>query len=178
MEDQANRSNQTNQVVETTLLVHNLSFLGVGSHYDSKKRKPESTDCLSSRKRMKLWHQPSVHPIVFKERLKGRKRTKKFAKRSKLDFKKDVLVFSIPSRHDYSLQQKSLIWRDGYEIDWIQDRNHEEREFEGYDWRNVVEEEDMYLHDETGEMIHPRWVECEDSSYEVINSCRRIVKLF
>ncbi|CAJ1960086.1 unnamed protein product [Cylindrotheca closterium] len=170
MNTQTNRvTNQTNNKDADTISFCNLALLGVPpSKHIAKKETSENANGFNRPKRMKLWHQPSARPTVRKVRLKGRKRTKTFAKRAKLRFSGDVKVFEIPSRHDYSPQDRSLIWGGKKEISRNARRNHSEFDAEGEDWRTVVEDDDMFVDAKTGELIHPCWVG-DDYSSDVEN---------
>ena len=81
-------------------------------------------------------------------------------------FDNNVLVVPIPSRHAYSNRIKKAFWRDGSELRDIADRNRYEFASEGYDWNQVLEDEDMYVDAATGELVHPCWVEYEDDDYK------------
>ncbi|CAJ1961939.1 unnamed protein product [Cylindrotheca closterium] len=177
MNTQTNRStNQINKVFDTISdSFCNLALLSMASNYIEKKETSENTYCINRSKRMKLWHQPSAHGC-----LKGRKRTKTCSKRAKLSFSEEVKVYEIPSRHEYSSQDKSRIWRGRKEIKMNAKRNHVEFYTEGEDWRKVVEEDDMYVDEETGQLIHPCWVDDDEedsfddeysSDYEETASC-------
>src|SRR6056300_1430958 len=110
MDNQAKRSsNQTNNIIGANF-VDEFSFLTVASQYGSKNQDSETIKSTSTPERVQLWNQPSVRPIVRKVRLNGRKRTKKFAERSKLSFNKEVMVFEIPSVRDYSPPHRGQIW--------------------------------------------------------------------
>lgn len=168
MDSHANRS--SNHVIETSNLVDKLSFRIVETQCGSKKDESEATKPTSTQKKVQLWNQPSIHPIVRKARLTGRKRTKSFARRSKLSFSKDVIVFEIPSVRDYSPPHRGLVWQTPGELLANMRRNKAEFDAEGRDWRQAVEDEDMYVVEETGEMIHPCWVEEDYSSYDEYSS--------
>lgn len=142
----------------------NLGILRVASNYIAKKITSENTTSINRQKTVKLWHQPSKGPTVRVVGLKGRKRNKKCAKRAKLGFCSNVKVIEIPSRHEYSRKVKSQIWRGQKEIRMNAMRNYFEFDSEGREWRTVVEEKDMYVHTNTGQLIHPCWVERENSS--------------
>mmetsp|Transcript_8254 Transcript_8254/g.16317 ORF Transcript_8254/g.16317 Transcript_8254/m.16317 type:complete len:133 (+) Transcript_8254:321-719(+) len=80
----------------------------------------------------------------------------------KVRFDKKVLVIPIPSRHAYSNRIKKTFWRDGSELQDTADRNQYEYTSEGSDWSTVLEDEDMYIDVDTGEKVHPCWVEHEE----------------
>ena len=70
-------------------------------------------------------------------------------------FNESVSVVEIPSRYQYSDRIKKVIWSSRYEISENADRNLFEFANEGYDWRNVVMDDDMYIDSSTGMLIHP-----------------------
>jgi hypothetical protein len=72
-----------------------------------------------------------------------------------VQFEDQVSVVQIPSRYQYSDRIKKTIWRDQYEIMEMAARNGREFEAEGYDWRNVVMDEDMYVDSHNGQLVHP-----------------------
>jgi hypothetical protein len=72
-----------------------------------------------------------------------------------VQFEDQVTVVQIPSRYQYSDRIKKLIWRDQYEIMEMAARNGREFQAEGYDWRNVVLDEDMYVDSHNGQLVHP-----------------------
>jgi len=92
-----------------------------------------------------------------------RRSTVKERRRRNVRFDNNVLVVPIPSRHMYSNRIKNTLWRNGTELRKIADKNRHEFSTEGWDWNNVLEDEDMYVDIATGEKVHPCWVECEDT---------------
>jgi hypothetical protein len=72
-----------------------------------------------------------------------------------VQFNKTVSVVEIPSRYQYSNRIKKCIWSNSYEITEMAERNVIEFEAEGYDWRNVVMDDDMFIDSINGELIHP-----------------------
>lgn len=96
----------------------------------------------------------------------GQRGPKSIAKeriRRSVRFDNSVLVVPIPSRHQYSNRIKNTIWRNGTELRETADKNRHEYSMEGWDWNNVLEDEDMYVDIATGEKVHPCWVECGDT---------------
>jgi hypothetical protein len=47
------------------------------------------------------------------------------------------------------------MWADRAEISAMVERNTVEFESEGFDWENVVLDQDMYVNEGSGELIHP-----------------------
>lgn len=83
-------------------------------------------------------------PLAEKEPLKGK---------AKVAFNESVSVTSIPSHADYSETIRSRIWAGRFEISAMAARNSVEFASEGWDWRNVKDDEDMLIID--GNSIHP-----------------------
>lgn len=79
---------------------------------------------------------------------------KKERKRS-IRFDSEVRVISIPSHSEYSKNLKEFIWNSPREIQQNASRNRREFAAEGWNWRNVVEEDQMYLDRSSLEFIHP-----------------------
>jgi hypothetical protein len=74
---------------------------------------------------------------------------------SRVHFNETVSVVEIPSRYQYSDRIKKFIWSDRYELSENAERNVVEFAHEGYDWRNVVMDEDMYIDSINGTLMHP-----------------------
>jgi hypothetical protein len=86
--------------------------------------------------------------------------------RSTVKFNPTVSMIRIPSRYQYSPRIKKCIWSDGYEIKENAERNMIEFEAEGFDWRNVVLDDEMYVDSYNGHLIHP----CHVNDYSKENS--------
>lgn len=76
---------------------------------------------------------------------------------TKVRFQSDVYICEIPSRRDYSKEDKRAIWMPRHELKELIRRNHTEFCYEGRDWRNAPEEDDFGT-DEKGQRIHPAHV--------------------
>jgi hypothetical protein len=73
----------------------------------------------------------------------------------KVSFFHKVQVLRIPSRKHYPEDMKKNLWASLSEITENAKRNSIEYTAEGWDWRTVLEEKDMYRHPRTGEYVHP-----------------------
>ncbi len=68
---------------------------------------------------------------------------------------KTVAVVPIPSRLDYSNRIRESMWTTSSELATNATRNTIEFASEGWNWRNVIEDENMLVHQGNGELIHP-----------------------
>ena len=75
--------------------------------------------------------------------------------RNSVRFHSKVLVMRIPSRSQYTESMKRNMWCSLSGIARSAQRNTIEFTSEGWDWRNAVEEDSMYVHPKTGQYIHP-----------------------
>lgn len=79
-------------------------------------------------------------------------------KTTRIAFQDEVDVLPIPTRHEYSDRIKSRIWSNRHELQENAERNAVEFASEGWNWRNVTEDEGMYICSASGELVHPAWV--------------------
>ena len=69
-------------------------------------------------------------------------------------FQPNALVCHIPSRKDYTKEERRAMWIPRRELKKLILKNHSEYAFEGRDWRTVPEE-DEFGTDDQGQLIHP-----------------------
>jgi hypothetical protein len=74
---------------------------------------------------------------------------------TKIRFTETVDVFPIPMRSEYSDEVRAKIWSSTMELQENAARNTIEFASEGWDWRNVTLDDDMYQCHTTGKLIHP-----------------------
>jgi hypothetical protein len=82
-------------------------------------------------------------------------------------FDGDVVVRPIASHRAYSKRIRRTLWTSKDELNDHIHRNTAEFMAEGMDWKNVLEDDDMYMDAKTGELIHPYWVE-NDELFEAV----------
>lgn len=75
------------------------------------------------------------------------------SKRSSVSFCAVVRVHTIPTRYEYSARIRGTLWTPPLEMQQNAARNSLEFAAEGWDWRNVANDEDMVIC--SGEKIHP-----------------------
>jgi hypothetical protein len=83
---------------------------------------------------------------------------------TKISFNETVDVLSIPTRFEYSPEMRSKLWSSIHEINENAARNTIEFASEGWDWRNVTLDSDMYRCPATGQFIHP--VHCYNRNHQ------------
>lgn len=130
-----NASTSGCEITSATTSVNSLPSL-LGSSTDSSPQLATSySNSITSNKKIKFNH---------KNKRKGR-----------VSLHKSVSVIPIPSRCEYSLPVRKRIWSSSAEIYANAARNSVEFASEGWNWRNVIEDEEMLLHQASGELIHP-----------------------
>lgn len=77
----------------------------------------------------------------------------------RLTFNENVTVCPIPKHQEYSNRIKEHLWNSPVELMQNARRNSIEFAAEGWDWRNTLEDENMYRCVTTNEKIHPVHVE-------------------
>jgi len=76
-------------------------------------------------------------------------------KESRVKLRPQVCIIPIPSRNEYSHHMKNSLWNTSEEIYTNALRNSVEFAAEGWNWRNVTEDEQMLVHIDSGQLIHP-----------------------
>jgi hypothetical protein len=82
----------------------------------------------------------------------------------RLTFNEEVAVCPIPKRDEYSKRIRERLWPTQEEMMSNAYRNSVEFAAEGWDWRNVMEDENMYRCIASNELIHPVHVERQQTS--------------
>ena len=77
----------------------------------------------------------------------------------RLTFNEEVAICPIPMRNEYSKRVKERLWPSPEDMMLNAHRNTVEFAAEGWDWRNSMEDENMYRCVATNELIHPVHIE-------------------
>ena len=91
---------------------------------------------------------------------KSTKQTNNKKKKKSIKFAPSVSVVQIPMRTEYSSRIATRLWSSRTEIRDNANRNVIEFSAEKWDWRNVVEDDGMFVCTISGELVHP--VHCQD----------------
>jgi hypothetical protein len=83
-----------------------------------------------------------------------------------IQFENEVMVVPIPTRHEYSNRIKKFLWTASDELYESVERNRAEFAAEGWDWHSVLEDDDMYVDAQSGELVHPVWLQEHDLEEE------------
>ena len=129
-------TNSTHQIAILPRRAANINLLSAG--------KPTRIS-LNDSSRNHKWDQ-----IFTMKRRKSNRRRKRI-----VGFDGDVMSQPIASHKNYSNRIKSQLWNSVEEIEDNAYRNRMEYAHEGREWANVVEDDDMYIDVNTGELVHP-----------------------
>lgn len=77
----------------------------------------------------------------------------------KLSFNEQVEVCLIPKKEEYSKRIRGFLWNSPEDLVMNAQRNTVEFASEGWNWRNAMEDENMYRCVQTNELIHPIHIE-------------------
>ena len=77
----------------------------------------------------------------------------------RLTFNEEVSACPIPKREEYSKRIREHLWSSSRELMFNCERNSIEFAAEGWNWRNSLEDDQMYRCVATGELVHPVHVE-------------------
>lgn len=95
---------------------------------------------------------------------KGRAKRPDTNRKRLVRFNSIVTEKRIASHKKYSDRMKRALWSNSEESKDNAYRNRIEFQAEGMDWQSVLENDEMYIDVITGELIHPFWVERDDSN--------------
>jgi len=104
---------------------------------------------------LKVFEDPHVsQKFNYESRNTAQSSTRKRSRKRKVNLDSDVCVIPIPMRTEYSDRIKERIWTSASELYQNAVRNTIEFAAEGWNWRNVIEDDNMLLA-ASGELIHP-----------------------
>eukprot|EP00977_Amphora_coffeiformis_P024393 scaffold15695_cov160-Amphora_coffeaeformis.AAC.2 len=127
-----------------------LRGMGVG-YYANEFSPPDGSATRSPLNGVKKFVEPLKTDDVRKTPMAtvGKKKSTKIA------FQDQVEVLPIPTRYEYSERIKSRIWSNRHELQENAERNALEFASEGWDWKNVKEDDHMFICSQSGELVHP-----------------------
>ena len=94
-------------------------------------------------------------PVVSILRESSRSKQSQSQQRLSIEFDPSVTVIPIPSHRDYTTQEHAQLHISKEELAYSTVRNTREFVYEGWNWRNVIEEDKMFLCRSTGDYVHP-----------------------
>lgn len=77
------------------------------------------------------------------------------ASKKGVSFNENVRVLPIPPLAAYTLEQRTEMYTNRFELRLTKARNKKEYEFDGFDWRNATEEANMAICPMSGDLLHP-----------------------
>lgn len=92
--------------------------------------------------------------------------------KKRVGFDETVTVVPIPMRCEYSDRIKTKLWSGNSKIRETVVRNLAEFAAEDYNWRGACQEEEMYICDDTRELIHPVHLDMGHYTFGTGGSCR------
>jgi hypothetical protein len=133
-----------------TMGVKNQQLQRANEAKEEEEEEEEETDCSAT----------DDDDAVPAQGSQGPPRSRRSRRRKKIEFSETVRVMLIPSHADYDNEEKEAIWASKKAIAAMASNNFIEFAAEGWDWRNVVEDDDMIQvpgGDENGgvKMQHP-----------------------
>ena len=148
--------NHNNNNIKTTELVFELSSrttnnnININNNENNKLKKP----CL---KQNLKFRKPTKFSLKRKrsDRSTTTTTTRMSDKRLRVKLKPEVCIIPIPLRTEYSCHIKNSLWSSSSELYANALRNSIEFAAEGFDWRKVTEDDQMVVHVDSGELIHP-----------------------
>jgi hypothetical protein len=102
--------------------------------------------CLRARRSLRPLHPDTMTPVRQNEACS-------------VQFRSNVTVKRIPSRHEYSPSMRRELWTPLKELRENALRNEAEFCFDRCSWRDCCEEQDMFFDKRSGSLIHPVHVE-------------------
>jgi hypothetical protein len=154
----ANNIGTSNAVFPTapeTLHHRSNSFTALNSMGPSELLLPPETEDERFRLKNIMTHVETIDPINGTSMLRSSPPPAFRVRKKLVVFDEDVLVAPIPTRYEFSNRIKAKIWSNRYELAENAERNALEFAAEGWNWRNVTEDDGMYICSTSGELVHP-----------------------